>query len=196
MTYILDLILPNFHFLTSTKLLACSYADKFLSLKPIAQLSALELIGITALSLASKFNEGKNLTPAVVFQILDSKFSIDSIVKMETFFLLTLDWKLAHETPCNFINEIIEYTISDTSCGKIADTAHIFAAMCYIDSNISCEGGYMIAIASISMALDRMKFADFKNEWLLNIESKAAFNRKKLEKIEEMISKKYFQSHE
>ena len=91
MTYILDLILPNFHFLTSTKLLACSYADKFLSLKPIAQLSALELIGITALSLASKFNEGKNLTPAVVFQILDSKFSIDSIVKMETFFLLTLD---------------------------------------------------------------------------------------------------------
>ena len=54
----------------------------------------------------------------------------------------------------------------------------------------------MIAIASISMALDRMKFADFKNEWLLNIESKAAFNRKKLEKIEEMISKKYFQSHE
>jgi Cyclin, N-terminal domain len=189
MNWVLDLA-PELRLSVQTCLLACSYIDIYLTKKPMSQLSGLELIGITALSLSAKINEGISIAPSAIMEILDSRFSIDAIVIMEVYMLKILEWKLAITTPCDVVEGLIEETINDNNCQIIKAKAFSFAAYCFIDSEIAKFGNYNLGIASICMSLDQLGYYQFRNEWMDLIQSQIELDRGKIDKIVASIQKK------
>lgn len=187
--WVLDLS-PNLNFSVSTGLLACSYIDRFLSSRPNFQHSVLELVGITALSLAMKFAEGKVLTPNIIHRLLDSRFLIDAIVTTELFMLKELGWNLSSPSPCELIDTLIEYSFDHPYTERIIETCHSFAVLCYLDTETAASGNFNLAIASIVLSLDRLGYNEFRADWLLSLQETFVFDREKLDiTVKRVLSK-------
>ena len=171
----------------STAMLACGYFDRFLSVKPISHLSVLELIAVSALSLACKFKEGKSLTPDFISRLLGSGFNADAVVTMERYMLTVLDWKLDDATPCDIIDAVIEFTFGENCSQGILKKSYSFAGFCYLDAEVAMAGSFILAIAGISLALKKLRFLNFRMEWLEIVEQRFGINRDKLDLIEERV---------
>ncbi|OMJ96252.1 hypothetical protein SteCoe_216 [Stentor coeruleus] len=178
--WVLDLS-PNLNFSVSTGLLACSYIDRFLSSRPNFQHSVLELIGIISLSLAMKFAEGKVLTPNSIHKMLEYRYSIDAIVTTEIFMLKELGWNLSTPSPCELVDTLIEYSFDHPCTGRIIETCHSFAVLCYLDTETAASGNFNLAIASIVLSLDRLGYREFRADWLLSLQESFVFDNEKLE---------------
>ena len=187
LNWLLDLA-PDLRFSIEVALVAFTYIDSFLKVQSIPNLSALELLAITALSLAMKFNESTHLRPQTVSDLFEGKYSIDAISTMEVYLLKVLNWKLDVDTPCNLINHLIDCTFEANE--RIRAVAHSYAALCYIDSSIVSAGNYCLAIASISMALDRLGHSEFKEGWLEVVQG-IKLDREKVLIVEQLFSSKY-----
>ena len=185
--WLLDLA-SDLGFSIEVTLVAFSYIDNFLTVQSIPHLSALELLAVTALSIALKFNGCPGLNPQQISQVFDGKYSIDAIATTEVYFLKILNWRLDVDTPCNLINHLIDCTFEANE--KIRTVAHKYAAFCYIDASIVVAGNYCLAIASISMALDYLGYCMFKEEWLGVVQG-IKLDRKKVLIVEQQFNYKY-----
>lgn len=81
-----------------TLLLSISYIDRFLSIVPVDR-SRLQLIGATALVIASKFWEMKPLTPEDMVYISDNTFKKEEVIGTERIILTSLHYSLNVVTP-------------------------------------------------------------------------------------------------
>ncbi|OMJ69321.1 hypothetical protein SteCoe_32981 [Stentor coeruleus] len=188
--WVLDLS-PSLNFSVSTGLLACTYIDRFLSIKPDFQISVFELLGISSLSLAIKFTEGKTITPHAIHKLLDSRYSIDAIVTIELYILKILDWNLSMVSPCELIDTIINFSLDHPCIGKIIDACHSFAVFCYLDPEIAVNGNCSLAFASIMLALDRLGYKEFRNNWILSLEKTFMLDTEKLDVVVSRVQKKF-----
>ncbi|OMJ82810.1 hypothetical protein SteCoe_16407 [Stentor coeruleus] len=189
LNWVLDLS-SNLNISVSTGLLACSYIDRFLSSRPNFQHSVLELVGITALSLAMKFAEGKILTPNSIYTMLDYRFSIDAIVTTELFILKELEWNLSIPSPCELIDCLIEYSFDYPCTGRIIEFCHSFAVLCYLDTETVASGNFNLAIASIVLSLDHLAYNELRTDWLLSLKESFVFDSEKLEiTVKRVLSK-------
>lgn len=182
--WLIDLA-PDLKFSISVAVVAFGYIDRFLSAKPNACLSVLGLLAITALSLALKFYESRRLSPQEIMEMLDGRYSIETITTMEIYVLKVLDWKLDVDTPCVIIDQLVEFTLDSNS--KVKEFAYSYAALCYMNTYVCTAGNYNLAIASILMALDRLGFSQVKNGWLEVVEG-IRLDRDKVQFVEKGLN--------
>lgn len=110
----------RFHLLPETLYLAVNIIDRFLSEK-VVQLERLQLVGITAMFIASKYEEV--LSPHVenFKRITDNGFSEAEILSAERFVLSTLNYDLSYPNPMNFLRRVSKadnYDIQSRTIGK------------------------------------------------------------------------------
>jgi hypothetical protein len=110
----------RFHLLPETLFLAVNIIDRFLSEK-VVQLDRLQLVGITAMFIASKYEEV--LSPHVenFKKIADDGFSEAEILSAERFILGTLNYDLSYPNPMNFLRRVSKadnYDIQSRTIGK------------------------------------------------------------------------------
>ncbi|KAK0383275.1 hypothetical protein NLU13_9188 [Sarocladium strictum] len=110
----------RFHLLPETLFLAINIIDRFLSEK-VVELDRLQLVGITAMFIASKYEEV--LSPHVenFKRIADDGFSESEILSAERFVLSTLNYDLSYPNPMNFLRRVSKadnYDIQSRTIGK------------------------------------------------------------------------------
>ena len=110
----------RFRLLPETLFLAVNIIDRFLSCK-VVQLDRLQLVGVTAMFIASKYEEV--LSPHVqnFVHVADDGFSETEILSAERFVLSSLDYDLSYPNPMNFLRRISKadnYDIQTRTLGK------------------------------------------------------------------------------
>ena len=137
----------RFHLLPETLFLAVNIIDRFLSTK-IVQLEKLQLVGITAMFIAAKYEEV--LSPHVqnFRHVADDAFTDAEILSAERYVLQALNYDLSYPNPMNFLRRISKadnYDIQTRTLGKylleISLLDHRF--MGYNPSHIAAASMYL-----------------------------------------------------
>jgi G2/mitotic-specific cyclin 1/2 len=110
----------RFRLLPETLFLAVNIIDRFLSCK-VVQLDRLQLVGVTAMFIASKYEEV--LSPHVqnFRHVADDGFTEDEILNAERFLLAALNYDLSYPNPMNFLRRISKadnYDMQTRTLGK------------------------------------------------------------------------------
>ncbi|KAI9700204.1 MAG: G2/mitotic-specific cyclin [Bogoriella megaspora] len=110
----------RFRLLPETLFLTVNIVDRFLSSK-VVQLDRLQLVGVTAMFIASKYEEV--LSPHVqnFKSVADDGFSEAEILSAERFVLASLNYDLSYPNPMNFLRRISKadaYDIQTRTLGK------------------------------------------------------------------------------
>ncbi|KAF2869813.1 G2/mitotic-specific cyclin CYB1 [Massariosphaeria phaeospora] len=110
----------RFRLLPETLFLAVNIIDRFLSSK-VVQLDRLQLVGVTAMFIASKYEEV--LSPHVqnFRHVADDGFTEEEILSAERFVLAALNYNLSYPNPMNFLRRISKadnYDIQTRTLGK------------------------------------------------------------------------------
>ncbi|KAH8697509.1 G2/M-specific cyclin NimE [Talaromyces proteolyticus] len=137
----------RFRLLPETLFLTVNIIDRFLSAEVVA-LDRLQLVGVTAMFIASKYEEV--LSPHVVnfSHVADETFSDKEILDAERHVLATLDYNMSYPNPMNFLRRISKadnYDIETRTLGKylmeISLLDHRF--MAYKQSHIAAAAMYL-----------------------------------------------------
>ncbi|KPM34403.1 G2/mitotic-specific cyclin-B [Neonectria ditissima] len=169
----------RFHLLPETLFLAVNIIDRFLSEK-VVQLDRLQLVGITAMFIASKYEEV--LSPHVenFKRIADDGFTEAEILSAERFVLTTLDYDLSYPNPMNFLRRVSKadnYDIQSRTIGKylmeISLLDHRF--MAYRPSHVAAGAMYLSRLM-----LDR-------GEWDATLTYYAGFTEEEVEPVVKLM---------
>lgn len=160
----------RFHLLPETIFLAINIIDRFLSAR-VVELEKLQLVGITAMFIASKYEEV--LSPHVqnFKHVADDGFTEDEILKAERFVLAALNYDLSYPNPMNFLRRISKadnYDIQTRTLGKYLleislldhkfmryHPSHIAAASMYL-ARLVLERGEWVSSMVTSATLDTL----------------------------------------
>lgn len=140
----------RFHLLPETLFLAVNIIDRFLSAK-VVQLDRLQLVGVTAMFIASKYEEVLSPHVANFRHVADDGFSEAEILSAERYVLGALNFDLSYPNPMNFLRRISKadnYDIQTRTLGKylmeISLVDHEF--MEYHPSRIAAASMYLARI--------------------------------------------------
>ncbi|KAM7197631.1 putative g2 mitotic-specific cyclin-b protein [Naviculisporaceae sp. PSN 640] len=165
----------RFHLLPETLFLAVNIIDRFLSEK-VVQLDRLQLVGITAMFIASKYEEVLSPHIANFRHVADDGFSEQEILSAERFVLSTLNYDLSYPNPMNFLRRISKadnYDIQSRTMGKylmeISLLDHRF--MAFRPSHVAAGAMYLARLI-----LDR-------GEWDETIEYYAGYTEEEIEPV-------------
>ena len=95
----------RFHLLPETLFLAVNIVDRFLSAK-VVQLDRLQLVGVTAMFIAAKYEEVLSPSVGSFRHIADDGFKEADILSAERFMLGTLNYDLSYPNPMNFLRRV------------------------------------------------------------------------------------------
>ena len=109
----------RFQLLPETLYLAVNIMDRFLS-KKIATLNRFQLVGITALFIACKYEEINCPTLEDIIYILDNEYTREDILQAESFMINTLNFEISWPGPMSFLRRVskadsYEYSIRTLS---------------------------------------------------------------------------------
>jgi hypothetical protein len=137
----------RFHLLPETLFLAVNIIDRFLSAK-VVQLDRLQLVGVTAMFIASKYEEVLSPHVANFRHVADDGFTESEILSAERYVLAALNYDLSYPNPMNFLRRISKadsYDIQTRTLGKylieISLVDHRF--MKYHPSRIAAAAMYL-----------------------------------------------------
>lgn len=137
----------RFHLLPETLFLAVNIIDRFLSAK-VVQLDRLQLVGVTAMFIASKYEEVLSPHVANFRHVADDGFTEAEILSAERYVLTALNYDLSYPNPMNFLRRISKadnYDIQTRTLGKylmeISLLDHRF--MDYLPSHIAAGSMYL-----------------------------------------------------
>lgn len=94
-----------FQLLPETLFLTVNIIDRFLSTRTVV-LSKLQLVGITSLFIATKFEEISCPTMQDFLFMTDNAVKEDELIKAERFILQILDFRLCYPNPVNFLRRV------------------------------------------------------------------------------------------
>ncbi|KAJ0324152.1 hypothetical protein Brms1b_001399 [Colletotrichum noveboracense] len=89
----------------STLFLTVNYIDRFLSYK-VVSIGKLQLVGATALLVASKYEEINCPSLQEIVFMVDNGYKIDEILKAERFMLSMLSFELGFPGPMSFLRRV------------------------------------------------------------------------------------------
>ncbi|KAG4032323.1 hypothetical protein MFRU_007g02300 [Monilinia fructicola] len=137
----------RFHLLPETLFLAVNIIDRFLSTK-VVQLDRLQLVGVTAMFIASKYEEVLSPHVANFRHVADDGFTEAEILSAERYVLSALNYDLSYPNPMNFLRRISkadDYDIQTRTLGKylmeISLLDHRF--MKYLPSHVAAASMYL-----------------------------------------------------
>ena len=137
----------RFRLLPETLFLSVNIVDRFLTNK-IVMLDKLELVGVTAMFIAAKYEEV--FSPHVQYfrHVADDGFTEEEILRAERFILATLEYNLSYPNPMNFLRRISkadQYDFQTRTFAKylmeISLLDHRFLE--YLPSHVSAAAMYM-----------------------------------------------------
>ncbi|KAM0274410.1 hypothetical protein ACHAQH_007879 [Verticillium albo-atrum] len=108
----------RFTLLPETLFLAINIIDRFLSEK-VVQLDRLQLVGVTAMFIAAKYEEVMSPHVGNFRKIADDGFTEGEILSAEQFLLSTLNYDLSYPNPMNFLRRISKADNYDIQCRTI-----------------------------------------------------------------------------
>ncbi|WEW60692.1 G2/mitotic-specific cyclin [Emydomyces testavorans] len=136
----------RFRLLPETLFLAVNIIDRFLSIDMVA-LDRLQLVGVAAMFIASKYEEVLSPHVANFSHVADETFSDKEILDAERHILATLNYDISYPNPMNFLRRISKadnYDVPTRTFGKylmeISLLDHRF--MCYRQSHIAAAAMY------------------------------------------------------
>ncbi|KAI0904788.1 cyclin-like protein [Ustulina deusta] len=169
----------RFHLLPETLFLTINIIDRFLS-KKVVQLDRLQLVGVTAMFIASKYEEVLAPHVANFKHVADDGFTEEEILSAERFILGTLNYDLSYPNPMNFLRRISKadnYDIQTRTIGKylmeISLLDHRF--MAYRPSHV----------AAAAMYLARLIFD--RGDWDETIAYYAGYTEEEIEPVFELM---------
>ncbi|RKF72591.1 G2/mitotic-specific cyclin-B [Golovinomyces cichoracearum] len=169
----------RFHLLPETLFLAVNIIDRFLSTKAV-QLDRLQLVGVTAMFIASKYEEVLSPHVANFRHVADDGFTEAEILSAERYVLTALNYDLSYPNPMNFLRRISkadDYDIQTRTLAKylmeISLLDHRF--MCYLPSRI--------AAASMYMARKILE----RGEWNATLSHYAGYNEDEIEPVFQLM---------
>lgn len=137
----------RFHLLPETLFLAVNIIDRFLSNK-VVQLDRLQLVGVTAMFIAAKYEEVLSPHVGNFRHVADDGFTEAEILSAERFLLQALNYDLSYPNPMNFLRRISkadDYDIQTRTLGKylmeISLLDHRF--MEYLPSHVAAAAMYL-----------------------------------------------------
>ncbi|KAK2764858.1 G2/mitotic-specific cyclin [Emmonsiellopsis sp. PD_33] len=137
----------RFRLLPETLFLAVNIIDRFLSAEVVA-LDRLQLVGVTAMFIASKYEEVLSPHVANFSHVADETFSDKEILDAERHVLATLNYDISYPNPMNFLRRISKadnYDIQTRTLGKylmeISLLDHRF--MGYPQSHVAAAAMYL-----------------------------------------------------
>jgi G2/mitotic-specific cyclin 1/2 len=137
----------RFHLLPETLFLAVNIIDRFLSTK-VVQLDRLQLVGVTAMFIASKYEEVLSPHVANFRHVADDGFTEAEILSAERYVLTALNYDLSYPNPMNFLRRISKadnYDIQTRTLGKylmeISLLDHRF--MDFLPSHVAAASMYL-----------------------------------------------------
>ena len=144
----------RFHLVPETIFLAVNIIDRFLSTK-VVELDRLQLVGVTAMFIASKYEEV--LSPHIhnFKHVADDGFSEEEILKAERYVLAALNYDLSYPNPINFLRRISKADNYDIQCRTLAK---YFLEISLLDHRFMKYPPSLIAAGSMYLArlvLDR-----------------------------------------
>ncbi|OAA63970.1 G2/mitotic-specific cyclin-B [Cordyceps fumosorosea ARSEF 2679] len=169
----------RFHLLPETLFLAVNIVDRFLS-KKVIQLDNFQLVGITAMFIASKYEEVLSPYIGNFKKITNDGFTEEEILSAERFVLSTLDYDLSYPNPMNFLRRVSKadnYDIQSRTIGKylteISLLDHRF--MSFPPSQVAAAAMYMSRLM-----LDR-------GEWDEMLAHYAGYTEEELEPVVQLM---------
>jgi len=159
----------RFRLLPETLFLAVNIVDRFLSQK-VVPLDRLQLVGITGMFIASKYEEVLSPHVGNFVHVADDGFTAEQILSAERYTLTALKYDLSYPNPMNFLRRISKadnYDIQTRTLGKylieisLVDhrfleyrQSHVAAAAMYLSRIIFERGGWVCRDTSSMMAND------------------------------------------
>ncbi|KAE8352813.1 cyclin-like protein [Aspergillus coremiiformis] len=137
----------RFRLLPETLFLAVNIIDRFLSAEVVA-LDRLQLVGVAAMFIASKYEEVLSPHVANFSHVADETFTDKEILDAERHILATLEYNMSYPNPMNFLRRISKadnYDIHTRTLGKylmeISLLDHRF--MAYRQSHVAAAAMYL-----------------------------------------------------
>eukprot|EP01111_Echinosteliopsis_oligospora_P011435 TRINITY_DN3779_c0_g1_i1.p1 TRINITY_DN3779_c0_g1~~TRINITY_DN3779_c0_g1_i1.p1 ORF type:complete len:463 (+),score=167.02 TRINITY_DN3779_c0_g1_i1:180-1568(+) len=137
----------KFKLLTETMFLSVSILDRFLTLKSVPR-NKLQLVGVTAMLLAAKYEEIYAPEVRDFIYISDKAITREEILKMERLILSTLDFNLSTPTPLHFLRRFSKAARSDTRTHTLSKylielTLPEYRTLQYVPSMIAAASVYI-----------------------------------------------------
>ncbi|KAI1476156.1 hypothetical protein K445DRAFT_18109 [Daldinia sp. EC12] len=169
----------RFHLLPETLFLAINIIDRFLSQK-VVQLDRVQLVGITAMFIAAKYEEVLSPHVSNYRMVSDDGFSDAEILSAERFILETLNYDLSYPNPMNFLRRISkadDYDIQCRTIGKFLMEISIvdYRFLAYRPSHVAAGAMYLAR-----MILDR-------GEWDPTITYYSGYTEEEIEPVFELM---------
>lgn len=150
----------KFRLLPETIFLATNIVDRFLS-KGIVSLVKFQLVGITALFIASKYEEVVCPSVSNFLYMTDGGYVDDEILKAERYVLSTIEFNLSYPNPINFLRRISK---ADGYCIEVRTMAKYLMEISIVDHKFMTVTPSLIAAAGAWLA--RLVLA--KGPWVSN----------------------------
>ncbi|KAI0399680.1 cyclin-like protein [Xylaria palmicola] len=169
----------RFHLLPETLFLCINIIDRFLS-KKVVQLDRLQLVGITAMFIASKYEEVLSPHVANFKHVADDGFTEEEILSAERFILGVLNYDLSYPNPMNFLRRISKadnYDIQTRTIGKY------LMEISLLDHRFMAYRPSHVAAAAIYLA--RLIFG--RGEWDETIAYYAGYTEEEIEPVFELM---------
>ncbi|QRV80362.1 Cyclin, N-terminal domain [Ceratobasidium sp. AG-Ba] len=162
----------RFRLLPETLFLATNIIDRFLSLR-IVSLIKLQLVGITSLFIASKYEE--IMAPSVqnFLKVSDSTYTEQEILQAEKYILRTLGWDLSYPNPMSWLRRASKADAYDVQTRTMAK--FLVEVSIVEERLIKCPPSLLSAAALwlSRLILDR-------DEWSANLEHYSGYSEKAL----------------
>ncbi|KAF8327746.1 A/B/D/E cyclin [Cantharellus anzutake] len=162
----------RFRLLPETLFLAVNIVDRFLSARTVS-LVRLQLVGITAIFIAAKYEEIMAPSLHNFIYCSDSTYEEKDIIEAEKYILKSLDWNLSYPNPIHFLRRASKADNYDLQVRTVAK---------YL-IEISCVDWRLLpyppsAIAAAGMWLARLILE--KEEWTPNLEHYSGYSEEAL----------------
>jgi hypothetical protein len=137
----------KFRLLNETLFLSVNIIDRFLSLSQVPR-QKLQLVGVTAMHIASKYEEIYAPEVKDYVYVTDHAYSKEEVLEMEGKILATLNFNMTHTSSFRFLERYARvHGIDDRTCmlaRYLIELALIeYKMIKYVPSNIACSAIYL-----------------------------------------------------
>ncbi|KAJ3113664.1 G2/mitotic-specific cyclin, partial [Nowakowskiella sp. JEL0407] len=155
----------KFRMLPETLFLAVNILDRFLSLR-VCSLNKLQLVGITSLFLAAKYEEMS--TPAIQQMLIlcDDTCKAEEVLKAERYILQVLEFGLQYPSPLNFLRR---YSKEDNYDSQTRTTAKYLMEMSLLSETFLQYPPSLVAAAALHFARNILQRPDGWHEGFVEI---------------------------
>lgn len=158
--------------LPETLFIAVNMVDRFLSLRTVS-LAKLQLVGVSALLIASKFEEVISPSIANFVYLADNSFDDKEILKAERYMLHVLNYSLCYPSPLTFLRRVSKADNYDIRTRTLAK--YFMEVILMDEGQLTCAPS-MMAAASIWLARKMLS----RGEWNANLEHYSGYSQEEI----------------